>query len=99
LKIFTHLFNNLARLGVAVRLQLGIQRLAVDAHFEAASFGGHQGDRLDLGLELFEQVDRQTGGAIGVVSDSAVDDLDFQQHLLSPRKNITGCAGYSGYSG
>jgi hypothetical protein len=86
LKIFAHQTYSLARLGMAVRLQLGIQQLPVYAHLEAASIGGRQGKRLDLGLELFEQVHRQTGGAIGVVSDSTVDDLDFQQHNLYLKK-------------
>lgn len=63
---------------MAVGLQLGIKQPAVGAHLEATSFRGHQGERFDLGLKLFEQLDRQTGGAIGVVSDSTVDDLDFQ---------------------
>ena len=72
---------------MAVGLQFGIQQPAVGAHLEATSFRGHQGERFDLRLELLKQFYRQTGGAIGVVSDSTVDDLDFQQHKLFTSKS------------
>jgi len=62
---------------VAVGLQLGIKQPAIGAHLEAPPLGGRQAERFDLRLKLFEQLDRQTGGAIGVMSDSAVNDLDF----------------------
>ena len=85
--MFAHHPDHLTGLGVAERLQLGIQQITVGAHLEAASVGGHQGERLDLGFELVQQLCRQTGGAIGIVSDSAVYDLDFKQHLSLPLRN------------
>jgi len=42
---------------------------------------GHQGERFDLGFILLEQLSRQTGGPVGVVSDGAVHDLNLHQHI------------------
>jgi hypothetical protein len=61
-----------------VRAQLRVQQPAIDADLETPSVRGDQGERLDLGLEFLEQFCRQTGGAVGVVSDRTVDKLDFQ---------------------
>jgi hypothetical protein len=66
---------------VAVGLQLRIEQLPVGADLEAAPIGGDQGQGFDLHLELLEQFGRQTGGAPGVVSNGAIDQLNFQQHL------------------
>jgi hypothetical protein len=79
--VFADQLRHLARFGVAVGLQLGIQQLPVDADLEAAPIGGDDRQRFDLRLESFEQFYRQTGGAPGVVSNGAVFQLDLQQHV------------------
>lgn len=52
----------------------------VDLYFKLSAFGRHQNHSFDLWLELLEQFSRQTGGAIGVVSDCTIGDGDIQQH-------------------
>jgi hypothetical protein len=41
-----------ARFGVAAGLQFGIYQLIVNGHLVAPAIGGHQGDGLDLRLEI-----------------------------------------------
>jgi hypothetical protein len=65
---------------VAVRLQLRVNQPPVHAHLEAATIGRDERQRFDIGLELFQQFSRQTGGAIGVVSGGTVNQLDSDGH-------------------
>ncbi len=65
---------------MAMGLQLGIDQIAVEADLEPPAFMRDESQRFDLRFELFEQFGRQTGGAVGVVSDRTIDQLDFEQH-------------------
>ena len=67
-----HQGGDLARVGVTALFLLAEDQIVVQADFEHASIGGVQAERLDVGLELFEQFIRQTDGARGVVSNGAV---------------------------
>jgi hypothetical protein len=62
--------------------QLGIEQATIDGQFKTASIRGHQGQALDFGFECVDQFSRQTDGAIGVMSDCTIDQLNFQQHLM-----------------
>lgn len=70
------------RFGVPSGGQLAVDQPAVHADFEAATVGGDQPDRFDVGFEFLEQFGRQTDGPVGVVSDRAVDDFDFDHGRL-----------------
>ncbi len=52
--------------------------MSVHADLEAASVRWDQRYRFDQVLELLEQVICQAHGPVGVVSDSAVNDLDLE---------------------
>ena len=65
-------------------LQLGIEKIPIDAHLETPSIGRHQGQRIDLEFEFLEQVSRQTGSPIGVMSNSAIDQLDLHHNSHLP---------------
>ena len=78
-----HQLSHLARLGVAVGLQLGVEQSLVDRELEAPSIRRHQADRLDLGLEFLQQFGCQTDSTIGVVSDCTIDQLNFQHAHIS----------------
>ncbi len=65
-------------------LQLGVDQLIVDGHLETSTV---RRDKRDLGDLMFirpEQVSHQTDGALGVVSDCAVLDVDFMSHVVLP---------------
>ena len=67
---------HLALLGVPSVLQLGVNERAVDFHFIRPALGGDEAEALDVPFILVQQFSRQTGGARGVVSNSAVFDGD-----------------------
>ncbi len=60
------------------RLQFGIYKLPVHADLEASPFRGDQRYGFDQVLELLEQVVCQANGPVGIVSDSAVNNLDLE---------------------
>ena len=63
---------------MALGTQLGENELPVDTDLEGALIRGDEGQRFDQVLELLEQIVRQAHGPAGVVSDGAVDDLNFE---------------------
>lgn len=63
--------------GKLTGLELRIERLAIDGHFEATATGGHEFQGGRPLLEVFEQESRQTDGSRLVVSDGAVLDPDL----------------------
>jgi hypothetical protein len=78
LKIIFHQARHLAFFGVAPGLLFGINQGAVHVHFKAPAVRGDQADRFGFGLVLLQQFGRQTGGPVGVVSDRAVLNGNFQ---------------------
>ncbi len=74
-QIISYQPDDLAGFGVAVQLELGKEQLVIHRELEAAAIRGHQGDRLNIGLELVNQLSYQTGSTIGVVSDRTVDQI------------------------
>ncbi|MGA2113067.1 MAG: hypothetical protein ABSG98_13150 [Anaerolineales bacterium] len=74
--------GNFPRLRVPVGRQLGIQQPGVQAHLKPTSVRRHQADAGNLRLVLAEQFGRQTDGPVGVVSNRAIDYLDFVHVLL-----------------
>jgi hypothetical protein len=74
---------DLARFSVTFGLELGIDQFTVHADLEAAAVRWNDGDALDQRLKLPEQIVRQAHGPPGVMSDRAVNNLDFE-HKASP---------------
>jgi hypothetical protein len=68
---------DLARLGMAKGLQLRIEQLIVDREFKSTAVRGDEGERLDLRLEFLEKLGCQTDSSLGVVSNLAVNKLNF----------------------
>jgi hypothetical protein len=58
-------------------LQLGVNGPVVDADLETPTIGRHQNKRVDLHLEFFQQLGRQTDGTIGIMSNGTVNQLYF----------------------
>ncbi len=83
----THQINHLARFGVTVGLEFGIDQRFVHLDLEPASVRRDQGQVPDVVLELFEQFVCQTHGPVSVVSNSAVDDFDV--YHCSPKYFLT----------
>lgn len=59
---------------MAAQLFFGEEEFAIQFHFEDAARGRDEGEGLKIELEIFEQFVRQTDGALGVVSNSAVGE-------------------------
>jgi len=78
-----HQLQHLPRCRMTMRFQLGIQQLLVDRHLKAPAFRWHQRYRFDHMLIILEQFICQAHGPAGVVSDRAIDNLDFQHHHSS----------------
>ncbi len=74
-QIIPYQTGNLAGFGMAVQLELGKEQLAIGRELKATAIRGHQGKRLNIGLELVDQLSYQTGSTIGVVSDSTVNQI------------------------
>ena len=70
-------------------LHLGVNQLSVHAYFVASAIRWDEGDLSELRFKLFEQISRQTDGAIGVVSDRAVFDINFVKHVNLLKFNKT----------
>jgi hypothetical protein len=76
------------------RLQFGIYKIPVHTDLETAPFRWDQGYGFDLLLELLEQVICQANGPVGVVSDSAINDLDLE-HKPSRSLSVISGLGYA----
>ena len=68
--------------GMACGSQLRVDQLALEAYLEPPPIRGNQTYPGQIGFEVLKQFGRQTDGAIGVMSDCTIDQLDFQQHLM-----------------
>jgi hypothetical protein len=73
-----HQPQNFPGLGMTMDLQLRIGQLPIHSHFKLAAIRWHQHQRFDQMLIMLEQFLCQAHGPAGVVSDRAVNDLDFQ---------------------
>lgn len=72
---------------MAAQLFFGEDQFAIEFHFKDAAGGGDEGERLKLEFKFFEQLGRQTGGAVSVVSNCAVGEgEDGHGGLLSDEK-------------
>jgi hypothetical protein len=76
--ILLHQRDNLARLGMAMQFKLRKEQSVVDGKLETAAIGRNKGDRCDLRLKLAKQLGYQTGRPVGIVSDGAIDQIEFQ---------------------
>ena len=65
---------------MAMQLKFGKQQLPIDGHFEYTSLRWHKSNGFNHMLIVLEQFFCQTHGPTQVVSDRAVNDLDFQHH-------------------
>lgn len=65
---------------MAMGRQLRIQQLPIDSHFKLPVIRRNEFDFFDQMLIMLEQFVHQAHGPTGVVSDRAVDNLDFQHH-------------------
>jgi hypothetical protein len=63
--------------GKPAGLELRVNQLPINAHFEAASAGRNQNEPLDPGLELRNEFLGQTDRLGFVVSNLAVDNFDI----------------------
>ena len=68
---------------MASGLQLGINQFSIQFDLKPATIRWDQGQSLDLWLEFFDKFSRQTDGAIGIVSNSAVGYFDIGKHLFT----------------
>ena len=66
---------------MAMQLKFGKQQLSIDSHFEYTALRWHKGNGFNHMLIILEQFFRQTHGPTQVVSDSAINDLNFQHDL------------------
>jgi len=75
--------------------QLRIQQLSIDHHFEAPAIRRHECDRLDHVLIILQQFIHQAHGPTRVVSDRAVNDLDFQHPASFGMQELVCPLGYA----
>ena len=74
----TYQAQDLARLGVTPSVELRIDQFGIYRHFKPTSVRRNQGDGFDGVLKLLEQLGCQANGPVGIVSDRAIDDFNFQ---------------------
>jgi len=67
---------------VATGLQLGIKQVPVHLYFEAPTVRWNQVDVPGLGFKIFQQLLHKANGPIGVVSDSAIGNINFEQQII-----------------
>jgi hypothetical protein len=75
--------------GVDAGLFLGVHELVVDLDLEDTALGGHDRKVVDVELELFEDLVRQTDGPRCVPSLSAVFDGDSHSSSLFPARRAS----------
>jgi hypothetical protein len=63
-------------------LQLGVNQLLIYGNLETPAVRRDERNRCDFGLVTFEQISRQTDGAVGVVSNCTVLDADLMSHVV-----------------
>jgi hypothetical protein len=68
--------------GVACGAKLRVDQFTLEADLEPPPIRGDQTYPGQIGFEVLQQFGRQTDGAIGVVSDSAVDDFNIEHGML-----------------
>lgn len=61
---------------MAAGLEFGVDQITVDDHLKRPARGGDERNRLDFWFKCVKQFSRQTDGARGVMSNSAVFDSD-----------------------
>lgn len=77
--------KHLARLGVASGFAFAVDEGVIDGDFKFAAIRRHQYELADVGLELRQNIVRQTDGAWGVVSHRTVNNgHPMLLHLSSP---------------
>ena len=64
-------------------LEFGVDQLPIYSDFKAAAIGWNKRQTLNLWFEIFEKVICQANGPAGIVSDRAVNNLDFQHSVHS----------------
>jgi hypothetical protein len=75
--------NNLTRFSVTPGLKFGEYQLPVYAYFVTASVGRKKSHTLDLRFKILEQIICQAHGLVCIVSNSAIDDLDYHHDAIS----------------
>jgi len=55
-----------------MQIRFGENQLFVDGHLEAPARGWNENQAIDIALEVFKQVCRQTDGSVGVMSNRAI---------------------------
>lgn len=69
---------NLTLLSMTFGREFGIEELPVHAHLEAPTVRRDKCHCFDQVLELLEQVICQANGPVGIMSDCAINDLNFE---------------------
>jgi hypothetical protein len=67
---------------------LGVDQLTIHADLKTPPVRWNERQLGDVGLEFLQQFGRQTGGPIGVLSNSTILDLDFDRHTLLHKKQM-----------
>ena len=81
---------------MTMQLQLRKDQIAIDGHFKATTIRRDERDRLDHMLVILHQLVCQAHGPIGIVSDRAVNDFDFQHTSSYGVRQLVCPKGYAG---
>ena len=63
--------------------ELGVDQLPVYTDFVTATIGRDESHTFDFQFEILEQIVRQAHGPVSVMSDLAINDLDFHHRSIS----------------
>ena len=75
--------DHFTRFGVTPGLEFGKNKLPVYADLVTASTGRNQRYAFNLRFKIFEQIICQAHGPVGIVSNRAINDLDFHHDAIS----------------
>lgn len=71
---------------MSLLFQPGKNEQVTNAHFKTSPFRGNQFYFANLAFKFLQKLSRQTDGTVGVMSNSAVDDLNGVFHETLPLK-------------
>ncbi len=80
--------HHLAGFGMPFGCKFRVYQFPVHTDFKPAAIRRNEGDGFDQMFKLFKQLIRQAHGPVGIMSDSAIHDLDFQHWDSQPVMNV-----------
>lgn len=80
--------DDFARFCVPPSLEFGVDQLTIYTDLVPASIGWDESHAFDFRFKVLEQIVHQAHGPVSVMSDLAINDLDFHHGIFSLSDNL-----------